>query len=452
MYVSLDKKISDSNNANVNFSNYITQLSDENSVKILVSDDDYNEIYCTKGNKYTLISHFKNTCAVSKEAEQVLSGERDVVIFTQDYSQFGDNYLILVGRMQNGELIFIRSANGLMAEAASASNKFLIYTFILTILIAIFLSRVIVDIFTRPLFDLIDIAKSISNFNFGTKYIPQKIYNELDDLGEHINEMSTSLERSINQLQKSNESLKHDLEVREETENMRKDFISSVSHELKTPIALIQGYAEGLQEGIMDDENSRQIYLDVIIDEANKMNRLVREMLVLNQLEAGQMKADFSDFNITEMVNGIVESNRIYIEGQSISYIFEGDDNCMVCADEVLIEQVLTNFMSNAIHYVMNENEIIVRYSYEKKNKVRISVYNSGNNIPKKDIKQIWDKFYKADKARSREYGGSGIGLSVVKAIMELMHEKFGVENLPNGVEFWFELSLSKDEKFKQNS
>ena len=452
MYASLDKKISDSNNANVNFSNYITDISDENSVKILVSDDDYNEIYCTKGYEYTLVSHFKNTCTVSDEVKPVLSGERDVVIFTQDYSRFGDNYLILVGRLQNDELIFIRSANGLMAEAASASNKFLIYTFILTILIAIFLSRVIVDVFTRPLFDLIDIAKSISNFNFGTKYIPQKIYNELDDLGEHINEMSTSLERSINQLQKSNESLKHDLEVREETENMRKDFISSVSHELKTPIALIQGYAEGLQEGIMDDENSRQIYLDVIIDEANKMNRLVREMLVLNQLEAGQMKADFSDFNITEMVNGIVESNRIYIEGQSITYIFEGDEICMVCADEVLIEQVLTNFMSNAIHYVMNENEIIVKYSYEKKNKVRISVYNSGNNIPKKDIKQIWDKFYKADKARSREYGGSGIGLSVVKAIMELMHEKFGVENMPNGVEFWFELSLSKDEKFKQNS
>ena len=202
----------------------------------------------------------------------------------------------------------------------------------------------------------------------------------------------------------------------------------------------------------MEDENSRQIYLDIIIDEANKMNRLVREMLILNQLEAGQMNIDYVDFNLTEMIDSVVDSNKINFEAQNITYSFINKEECYVHADEFLVEQVITNFISNAIHYVLNENVINVKYEFVKKGKVRISVFNSGNNISKKDIKHIWEKFYKADKARSREYGGSGIGLSVVKATMDLLHEKYGVDNLENGVEFWFELSLAKDTKTTKNS
>jgi len=175
-------------------------------------------------------------------------------------------------------------------------------------------------------------------------------------------------------------------------------------------------------------------------------------MLILNQLEAGQMNMDMVDFDVTEMIDSVVDSNKINFEAQNINYSFINKEPCVVHADEFLVEQVITNFISNAIHYVLNENIINVRYDFVKKGKVRISVFNSGNNIAKKDIKHIWEKFYKADKARSREYGGSGIGLSVVKATMDLMHEKFGVENLPNGVEFWFELTLTKDTKIKQNS
>ena len=323
---------------------------------------------------------------------------------------------------------------------------------VIALLLTTILAQFVISRFTKPLINLIDITKKISDFNFEVKYKPQRIYNEIDDLGEHINEMSTTLKRAITQLKAANDSLKHDLEVREETENMRKEFVSNVSHELKTPIALIQGYAEGLQEGIMDDETSRQIYLDIIIDEANKMNRLVREMLILNQLEAGQMSIDYVDFNLTEMIDSVVDSNKINFEAQNITYSFINKEECYVHADEFLVEQVITNFISNAIHYVLNENVINVKYEFVKKGKVRISVFNSGNNISKKDIKHIWEKFYKADKARSREYGGSGIGLSVVKATMDLLHEKFGVDNLENGVEFWFELSLAKDTKTTKNS
>jgi signal transduction histidine kinase len=164
------------------------------------------------------------------------------------------------------------------------------------------------------------------------------------------------------------------------------------------------------------------------------------------------MNLDLVDFNLTEMIDSVVENNKINLDAQNITYSFVNKQDCMVHADEFLVEQVVTNFLSNAMHYAANENLINIRYDFVKKGKVRITVFNSGNNIGKKDIKRVWEKFYKADKARSREYGGSGIGLSVVKAIMDLLHEKYGVENVPDGVEFWFELSLAKDTKIKENS
>lgn len=429
----------------------IDEISGKYALTILIADSSFDCLVSSNNNNEYLCEQLK--AAFLKEPDYAILHKGDGYhIFLQDDPQTDVNYLILIGTLTEGKHVMIRCCYDGIKEASKAANLFLIYISLTAVLITALISYFLVGIFTRPLFKMIDITKRISNFDFSAKYYPQRIYNELDDLGEHVNEMSTTLERSISQLKNANDKLLKDLELKEETENMRKEFISNVSHELKTPIALIQGYAEGLQEGIMDDENSRQIYLDVILDEANKMNRLVKEMLVLNQLEAGQMSAELTDFDVTEMLNEIVENNQIYFEGQDINFSFVNKESCIVHSDEVLIEQVFSNFMSNAIHYVMNENVVTIRYEFSKKGKVRIYVFNSGNNISKKDIKHIWEKFYKADKARSREYGGSGIGLSVVKAIMDLLKEKFGVDNTPNGVEFWIELPLSKNKQIKQNS
>ncbi len=430
----------------------LDEIFDNYSVNCVITGADGEPLISSNYNSEVLLNQLNYSLFSNDESIKVIKKSDNYEIFKQLYPGSTEDYIILLGLLPDGNIVFIRATLAAMEHTSSITNLFLIYMVILAVVFTALLSHFVIAKFTQPLFNIIDITKRISNFDFEVKYEPQSIYNEMDDLGEHVNEMSTTLKRAITQLRAANESLKHDLEVREENENMRKEFVSNVSHELKTPIALIQGYAEGLQEGIMDDENSRQIYLDIIIDEANKMNRLVREMLILNQLEAGQMSMDLVDFNLTEMIDSVVDSNKINFEAQGITYSFINKEDCYVHADEFLVEQVITNFVSNAIHYVLNENIINIRYDFVKKGKVRISVFNSGNNIAKKDIKHIWEKFYKADKARSREYGGSGIGLSVVKATMDLLHEKFGVENLSNGVEFWFELSLSKDTKIKQNS
>ncbi len=446
LYNSLEKYCADGSLYDDNYGSEIfTSLSDIGATLVVIN-----------GNNEALFSNVNNTANLLEEYAYIksLSEHSDILATGSGYSLYLDNfldsadsYIVLTGYLSDGNIAFAKLCVENASYITSVTDAFLIYVTLAVVALAAIITYFAIKKFTRPLYDIINITKHISNFDFNTKYKPQPIYNELDDLGEHVNEMAITLERAIYQLRKANEKLKRDIELKDEAENTRKEFVSNVSHELKTPIALIQGYAEGLQEGIMDDENSRKIYLDVIIDEANKMNRLVREMLILNQLEAGQMNLDMVDFNVTEMIDGIVDNNKIYFEAQNISYSFINKEECIVHADEFLVEQVITNFISNAIHYVMNENVINVKYEFIKKGKVRISVFNSGNNIAKKDIKHIWEKFYKADKARSREYGGSGIGLSVVKATMEMLGEKVGVENKPDGVEFWFELSLSKKAK-----
>ena len=220
---------------------------------------------------------------------------------------------------------------------------------------------------------------------------------------------------------------------------MRKEFLNNVSHELKTPIALISGYAEGLKDNIAEDKESRDFYCDVIIDESSKMNNMVRKLLTLNQLEFGNDQVAMERFDITQLVKGVISGMKLLIEDKGASVTINTDEPVYVWGDEFKIEEVVTNYMSNALNHIDYDKKIDVRIIREN-GLVRVSVFNTGNPIPEGDIDKIWDKFYKVDKARTREYGGSGIGLSIVKAIMESHNQQCGVKNYEDGVQFWFTL------------
>lgn len=222
---------------------------------------------------------------------------------------------------------------------------------------------------------------------------------------------------------------------------MRKEFLSNVSHELKTPIALIQGYAEGLYDNINDDSESRKFYCEVIMDEADKMNKMVKKLLTLNQIEFGNNQVNFEHFDIVQVVRTVINSATLLAKQKEAQIEIDDYPQIYVWADEYMIEEVVTNYVSNAINHVDGEKKIKV--SLKKTDKVvRVSVFNTGKCIPEEELDKIWIKFYKVDKARTREYGGSGIGLSIVKAIMESMNQKCGVLNHEDGVEFWFELDI----------
>ena len=256
-----------------------------------------------------------------------------------------------------------------------------------------------------------------------------------------IMELAMLSQKTISQLKTANFELQKDIEQKEKQEERRKEFIGNVSHELKTPIALIQGYAEGLKEGIHDDPESMEFYCDVIIDEANKMNQMVKNLLTLNQLESGDDGLSMTRFDLAGLIRGVLQSCEILIQQAEAKVSLEMQETIYVWADEFKTEQVLRNYISNAIHHVEGERIIEIKVE-ETGEKAHISVFNTGKSIPQEDVERIWDKFYKVDKAHSREYGGNGIGLSIVKAIMESFHQKFGVENYDNGVAFWFELDM----------
>jgi len=294
---------------------------------------------------------------------------------------------------------------------------------------------------TKPIYQLSDLSKRISHLDFSVKY-SGKQKDEIGVLGNNMNEMSSQLERTILQLQMANETLKKDLEEKNQIDLMRKDFISNVSHELKTPIALIQGYAEGLKE-MADDPDSQTYYTDVIIDEAEKMNHMVKKLTKLNQIEFGSDGLQTETFDIMEMIHTIVNGSKKMQEDHHATVTIDGPETQLVVADEYKIEEVLNNYYSNAFNHLEEPNQIRI-FLDDLGDYVRISVHNTGNQIPEEELDKIWIKFYKVDKARTRAYGGSGIGLSIVKAIMDAHHQEFGVYNNEDGVTFWFELTKSQ--------
>lgn len=340
-------------------------------------------------------------------------------------------------------LIILRTNKESIEESVALANKFLAYIGCGIALVGAAIMFYISSRFTKPILEMSGIAKRMAELEFDVKY-KVKSKDELGELGKSINHLSDRLETAISELKQANNELMLDIQKKKEIDDMRKEFLSNVSHELKTPIALIQGYAEGLKENVNEDEESRNFYCEVIMDEASKMNQMVKKLLSLNELEFGSNQVNIERFDITALIKAVLESTGILFRQKDVTLIFEQKDPIYVWADEYLIEQVLTNYISNALNHVSGRRIIEVKL-IQRDDVVRVAVFNTGENIPEQELDKIWDKFYKVDKARTREYGGSGIGLSIVKAIMNSHNREYGVINRHTGVEFWFELDTSNN-------
>ena len=371
---------------------------------------------------------------------------REIILKTDKYTlqkiydtRLGDYYYELWGTLDCGDSIMLRLAIQGIKDNVTIFNKFITYIGIAITLIGIVVAYIFSSYFTKPIMQLSDLAKKMAAMDFDARYEGND-KGEIGILGESMNYTSSRLEQNIAQLKSANLELQRDIDKKVKIDQMRTEFLSNVSHELKTPIALIQGYAEGLKEGITDDPESMDFYCSVIMDEANKMNMMVKKLLTLNQIEFGDEELVMERFDIIELVSSVVNANELRAGQKGIKIIFnQADEHIDVWSDEYKIEEVITNYISNAINHCDFEKRIEVNVKKNGDN-IRVSVFNTGKNIPEEDINNIWGKFYKVDKARTREYGGNGIGLSIVKAIMDSYGKEYGVRNLDNGVEFWFDL------------
>ena len=355
--------------------------------------------------------------------------------------RLGDYYLEIWGTLDNGYSIILRTPIQEIKDNVNISTTLIKYVGGAILAVGIIAAFVVSTYITRPIKQLSNIAEKMSEMDFNARYEGSD-KGEIGLLGKSMNNMSEKLEQNIAELKKANLELKKDIDKKEKLEIMRTDFLSNVSHELKTPIALIQGYAEGLKEGITDDPESMEFYCDVIMDEANKMNTMVKRLLTLNQIEFGNDEPEMERFDINELIASVADANAIRAGQKNMSIVFDNrNEHNFVWADEYKTEEVLTNYISNALNHCDGKRAIEVRTEKsENGGTITVTVYNSGKNIADEDLERIWEKFYKTDKARTREYGGNGIGLSIVKAIMDSMGQEYGVRNVSDGVEFWFNL------------
>ncbi|MCR5420719.1 MAG: HAMP domain-containing histidine kinase [Lachnospiraceae bacterium] len=425
------------------FSVTLEQVAAKYNLEMLVIDADTNTLHSTVKDSKILTDRLLGYIFSNKSVDEVLYLTDNYTVQRNSDIRMHTDYIELWGILSGSELILMRSPVEGIKSSVRIANRLLVYIGIIVLVIGLIMNVYLSGRLSNPILQLVDISERMCKLDFDVKYTGGG-NNEIALLGNHMNKLSKILESNISELKTANTNLINELDKKSEAEEMRKEFLSNVSHELKTPIALIQGYSEGLKDCVNTDEESRDFYCDVIIDEAGKMNKLVKNLLELNQLEFGNDNIFVERFDIVELVANCIQADDILIKQNGIKVDFwHSDDVMSVWADEFKIEQVVNNYLSNAIHYCKNEKRISVRIQ-RREDIVSVGIFNSGDPIPEESIPHLWTKFYKVDKARTREYGGSGIGLSIVKAIMDSHNREYGVINHENGVEFWFELDAKQ--------
>ena len=434
-----------SNNNSSYIEEELRRIAFNNNFDIFIETDENIIVFSTNKDLYSTIDLITNINRNTDKIDIIYSDDK-IQISKVDDKKNNINYILLAGNLDNGYNLYISIPALPIEESVHISNQALILIGIIILLVSGIIASYISKKFTEPIVQLNDIANKMARLDFSKKFRTADTDDEINELGKNINTMSDKLEITIKQLRDNNIELEKDIEEKSKIDEMRKQFISDVSHELKTPIALIQGYAEGLIENVNDDEESRKFYAEVILDESNKMDALVKQLLELMKLEYGKRDFNNDNFDVVELINEVIRKCKVMIDEKKINIKFEIKEPIMVYADEFYIEQVVTNYFTNAIKHAMDvdgNKEIEIKVE-KKENKVRVSVFNTGENIPEEHIQKIWGRFYKEDTSRNRANGGTGIGLALVKAIMNNYQNDYGVINKENGVEFYFELDEKK--------
>lgn len=363
--------------------------------------------------------------------------------------QRGEEFLCMVGRLEkDGDYMVARIPFTYLEQNTNFNMVFLLISGGITLVFCTILAFLISRHFTRPLIAMGGMANAMAELDFSKKY-EGTAKDEIGQLGQSINRLSEHLEQAIDDLRQSNDQLECEIREKEKIDEMRREFIINVSHELKTPIALIQGYAEGLREGIAETPEDREYYCTTITDEAARMNKMVMQLLSLSKLELGREQPTLTDLELDELLADAVSKTALLANAKELT-VQRMPSGLTIRSDFGLLEQVVGNYLTNAIRYTPAGGQI--RLSAERgANGVTIRVMNEGEGVSEAELPLIWEKFYRTDKARSRESGGTGVGLSIVKATAELLGGACGACNVPGGMEFWFLVREKEPEDLEKN-
>ena len=358
---------------------------------------------------------------------------------TQVLERQNAQYIVYVRQLSFGGTVEMFSRKSTIDDNANAAIAVTTGTGIAALTLALFAVYFYSKRFTKPLIEMRNVTKNIAETDFSHKCTAET-RDEIGELAGSINQLSASLEATLADLSEKNRKLQSDIAHEQRVDKMRKDFISNVSHELKTPISIVQGYAEGAKLLCESGNNAKaEEYCDIIVSEAEKMNALVLQLLELSQYESGSMQIRREAFDFAALCADYARANALKLSEKGIAFEANVPSPCMCFADRVKIQMVLNNYLSNAVSHAAGEKKITLQA--EKSGDFwHITVFNTGEPIADEDIGKIWDSFYRADKSHSRKEGRFGLGLSIVSEIQKLHQAAYGVENRDGGVAFWFDV------------
>ncbi|WP_242308997.1 HAMP domain-containing sensor histidine kinase [Bacillus cereus group sp. BfR-BA-01331] len=407
-----------------------------------------SKLHIPSKSEVRLANDFETLQAVEYFASTIRQGtsnSNQLNTYILDSGENIKNSVFVKPIMENGktkEYAFVIASLQPVNEAMLVLKDYYVYALIIVFLVIILLSFYYSKIIVKPLIKINRVTKKMANFDFSEK-LPVTADDEIGGLSSGINTLSVNLKDRIDRLNVANTKLQQDIERERQLEKTRKEFISGVSHELKTPLSVIRSFAEGIQDGVSKDTT---YYTNVILEETDNMNRLIVEMLELAKLESGTYKLEMSTFSIGELIQQVYTKLLFSMEEKHLQVDIHADSSLFVKANRSRIEQVVVNLLSNAIRYTPDGEKIHVSI-IETEDTVKIKIENTGNPIPEESLEKIWDRFYRLDASRSRHTGGTGLGLSIVKNILDLHHAEYGVYNTTNSVVFYFNLQKVKEVK-----
>ncbi|MDY5874101.1 MAG: HAMP domain-containing sensor histidine kinase [Bacilli bacterium] len=402
---------------NIDNTNVIESMDDitlDNNICLEYMDYYGNTYYYNNKISSCLLGHNK---IIDKELIKFKqSGEE--TSFEKILNPINNSISLLYGIKKGNGYIFLFTSLEDIGTTTSLIKNQLIYVTLLAILfsivIAMFLSRRI----AKPISDMTKNAKILADGNYDVKFTTTGI-KEIDELANTLN----YLEQEVSK-----------------TDEYRRDLMANVSHDLKTPLTMIKAYAEMIRDITLDNKEKTKENLNVIIDETNRLNILVNDILELSKLQNNQETLNIEKFDIVELIRDILKRYQIIKETENYNLILESPQSIIVKADKKRISQVIYNLINNAINYTGDDLKVTIRITENQKD-CKIEIIDTGKGIDEKDLPNIWNRYYKKEKNHKRNVVGTGLGLSIVKNILEQHNFKYGVNSIKNkGTTFYFQI------------
>lgn len=419
------------NNAVVN---KLSEIAENFSFETEIYTDSGKVVYTSYGSQMLDFYYRGNSgFSMNHKSLKTLSSETrsDGSVFETAVDSYTDTeYLVYRLSVSDGMYAELRVQTRLLKNSAETAGMFVSIIAFICLAAALVWTFFSARHISRPIAEMSEITRDMARLNFDRR-VKVDSADEIGELGNAINALSENLKSALDGLRKTNERLEGEIELERQLDVMRRGFVANVSHELKTPISIIQGYAEGLKLNINSD--ARERYCDTIIDESNRMNKLVLGLLQLSRYESGQMPLSREKFSLSQMARDMLL--RIF-EGTDITCVFP-ENEVFAFADPTQTEQLFGSILENARAHVNSGGTVEVKLA-ETENETKVEIFNTGSHVDEEKMPQIWQSFFRGEESHKRNENRFGLGLSIVSAICRVNGKKCGVYNTENGVCFWF--------------